>query len=168
MTVDGSGDPRPLFPRAEYVVQKQHWQWAQAPSERDRASFRSDGWECLARAGQLRLLEGEEEFLPGMFLHLVHGHTPHQQLLRISDGRRSLLYCSDLVPLASQVRIAWIMAYDLNPLATLEEKRRLLGQAAEEGWLLFLEHDPSVPACRVRKTPRGFEAEPASLVEAAS
>jgi glyoxylase-like metal-dependent hydrolase (beta-lactamase superfamily II) len=159
--IDGQG-PRPLFPRAEYVVQKKHFQWAQAPSERDRASFRPDGWECLARAGQLRLLEGEQEFLPGMFLHLVHGHTPHQQLLRITDGRASLLYCSDLVPLASQVRIPWIMAYDLNPLDTLEEKRRLLGQAAAEGWLLFLEHDPAVATCRVRQTARGFEAEPVS------
>jgi len=168
MMVDDGGGPRPLFPRAEYLVQKKHWQWAQAPSERDRASFRPEGWECLARDGQLRLLEGEEEVLPGLFLHLVHGHTPGQQLVRVSDGRRSLLYCSDLVPLASQVRIAWIMAYDLNPLATLEEKRRLLGQAAVEDWLLFLEHDPTVPACRVRKTPRGFEAEPVVLQPAAS
>jgi glyoxylase-like metal-dependent hydrolase (beta-lactamase superfamily II) len=103
-----------------------------------------------------------------MFLHLAHGHTPGQQLLRISDGRRSLLYCSDLVPLATQVRIPWIMAYDLDPLETLEEKRRLLEQAAEESWLLFLEHDPAVAACRVRRTPRGFEAEPASLADAPS
>ena len=167
LTVDGSGGPRPLFPRAEYIVQKKHWQWAQAPSGRDQASFRPDGWDCLERSGQLRLLEGEQEILPGVFLHLVHGHTPHQQLVRITDGKASLLYCSDLVPLASQVRLPWIMAYDLNPLTTLEEKRRLLGQAAAEGWLLFLEHDPAVPACRVRSTPKGLEAEPASLEDAA-
>ena len=168
MTVGGSGDSRPRFPRAEYVVQKKHLQWAQAPSERDRASFRPGDWECLERSGQLRLLEGEEELLPGLFLHLVHGHTPHQQLLRVTDGSASLLYCSDLVPLAAQVKVPWIMAYDLNPLDTLEEKRRLLGRAAAEGWLLFLEHDPLVATCRVRKTPRGFEAEPTSLGDAAS
>ncbi len=166
MTADGAGGPRPLFPRAEYIVQRKQFQWAQAPSERDRASFRPDGWECLG--GQLRLLDGEEELLPGLSLHLVHGHTPHQQLLRVSDGRASLLYCSDLVPLAAQVRIPWIMAYDLNPLETLQEKRRLLEQAAAEGWLLFLEHDPAVAACRVRRTSRGFEAEPVSLADAAS
>jgi glyoxylase-like metal-dependent hydrolase (beta-lactamase superfamily II) len=158
-TVESGRERVPLFPRAEYLVQKKHWQWAQAPSERDKASFRPDDWECLARAGQLRLLEGEEEFLPGLFLHLVHGHTPAQQLLRVSDGRDSLLFCSDLVPLASQVRLPWIMAYDLDPLATLEEKRRLLGRAAAEGWLLFLEHDPLVSTCRVRKSARGLEAE---------
>jgi glyoxylase-like metal-dependent hydrolase (beta-lactamase superfamily II) len=167
-TVEDGRGRQALFPRAEYLLQKGHWQWAQSPSERDRASFRPEDWECLARAGRLRLLEGEQEFLPGLFLHLVHGHTPHQQLLRISDGRQSLLFCSDLVPFASQVRLPWIMAYDLNPLATLEEKRRLLGRAAAEDWLLFLEHDPLVPTCRVRRSDRGLEAEAAVLQPAAS
>jgi glyoxylase-like metal-dependent hydrolase (beta-lactamase superfamily II) len=154
------GGSRPLFPRAEYLVQKEHWRWAGAPSERDKASFRPGSWEGLERSGRLRLVEGEEELLPGIFLHVVHGHTPAQQLVRVTDGRSSLLFCSDLVPLASQVRTAWIMAYDLNPLATVAEKNRLLAQAAAEDWLLFLEHDPAVAACRVRRTPRGFEAEP--------
>jgi len=159
-TVDRGRGPEPLFPRAEYCVQKRHFQWAQAPSERDRASFRPDAWECLARSGRLRMLEGEEEFLPGLFLHLVHGHTPHQQLLRVTDGSANLLFCSDLVPFASQVRVPWIMSYDLNPLQTVEEKNRLLGRAADEGWVLFLEHDPAVVTCRVRQTPKGFEAIP--------
>jgi glyoxylase-like metal-dependent hydrolase (beta-lactamase superfamily II) len=148
---------KPTFPRAEYCVQMRHLQWAEAPSERDRASFRPDTWECLDRDGQLHLLDGEEELLPGVFLHLVHGHTPYQQLVRIADGGTSLLYCSDLVPFASQVRVPWVMAYDLSPLETLQEKRRLLGQAAGEGWLLFLEHDPNVATCRVTETPKGFE-----------
>jgi len=167
-TVLRGGRRVPLFPRAEYLVQKKHWQWAQAPSERDRASFRPEDWESLDGSGQLRLLDGEQEFLPGLFLHLVHGHTPHQQLLRVTDGRGSLLYCSDLVPFLSQVRLPWIMAYDLNPLATLEEKRRLLGQAAAEDWLLFLEHDPLVQTCRVKQGARGLEAIPASTAPAAS
>ncbi len=158
-TVENGRGREPLFPRAEYLVQKGQWQWAQAPSERDRASFRPEDWECLERSGRLRLLEGEQEFLPGLFLHLVHGHTPHQQLLRVSDGRSSLLFCSDLVPFASQVRLPWIMAYDLHPLATLEEKRRLLERAVAEEWQLFLEHDPLVPICRVRRSDRGLEVE---------
>ena len=167
-TVLRGGRRVPLFPRAEYLVQKKHWQWAQAPSERDRASFRPEDWESLDGSGQLRLLDGEQELLPGVFLHLVHGHTPHQQLLRVTDGRDSLLYCSDLVPFLSQVRLPWIMAYDLHPLATLEEKRRLLGQAVAEDWLLFLEHDPLVHTCRVKQGARGLEAIPASTAPAAS
>jgi glyoxylase-like metal-dependent hydrolase (beta-lactamase superfamily II) len=160
--VDRGRGLEPLFPHAQYCVQKGHFQWAKTPSERDRASFRPEAWECLARGGQLRLLEGEEELLPGVVLHLVHGHTPYQQLVRVVGDGRSVLYCSDLVPFASQVRLPWIMAYDLNPLETLAEKRRLLGLAASQGWLLFLEHDPRVATCRVVETPRGFEAEPDS------
>ncbi|MFH1834316.1 MAG: MBL fold metallo-hydrolase, partial [bacterium] len=143
----------------EYSVQKRHFQWAQAPTERDLASFRPETWECLTAGGQLRLLDGEQELLPGVFLHLVHGHTPSQQLVRVSDGDTTLLYCSDLVPFASQIRVPWLMAYDLKPLKTLEEKQALLGRAAAEGWLLFLEHDPQVETCRVRRTPKGFEAD---------
>ena len=158
--VDLGGGLSPLFPRAQYIVQKGQLQWAQAPTERDRASYRPETWECLARSGQLHLVEGEQELLPGVFLHLVHGHTPFQQLVRIGEGSSSLLYCSDLVPFASQVRVPWLMAYDLNALQTQEEKRTLLGRAADEGWRLFLEHDPQVAACRVRRTAKGLEAEP--------
>jgi len=157
-TVDRGRGPQPLFPRAEYCVQKSHFRWAESPSERDRASFQPADWECLVRGGQLRLLDGEEELLPGIFLHVVHGHTPGQQLVRVSGGTE-VLYCSDLIPFASQVKVPWIMAYDLNPLATLEEKKRLLKLAADGGWILFLEHDPLVATCRVRETPKGFEAD---------
>ena len=156
--VDRGQGPEPLFVRAEHCVQRRHFEWAQEPSERDRASFRPQTWEPLVRAGCLRLLEGEEELLPGVFLHVVNGHTPGQQLVRVSGDGLNLLYCSDLVPFASQVRVPWIMAYDLAPLETLAEKRRLLGRAAAEGWLLFLEHDPGVETCRVRETPKGYEA----------
>ena len=156
--VDRGGGLEPLFQRAEHCVQKRHFDWAQAPSERDRASFRPETWECLARAGRLRQLTGEEQLLPGIFLHVVNGHTPGQQLVRVSDGGGNLLYCSDLVPFASQVRVPWIMAYDLAPLETLKEKRLLLGRAAAEGWQLFLEHDPAVVTCGVRETLKGFEA----------
>jgi glyoxylase-like metal-dependent hydrolase (beta-lactamase superfamily II) len=159
-TADNGQGFRPVFPRAEYIVQKGHFQWAQAPTERDRASFRPEAWECLVRDGQLRLVEGEQELLPGLRLHLVHGHTPFQQLVRVVGGATNLLYCSDLIPFASQVRVPWLMAYDLNALATQQEKRTLLGRAAAEGWLLFLEHDPRVETCRVGQTPRGFEATP--------
>ena len=47
------------------------------------------------------------------------------------------------------------MAYDLRPLVTLEEKRRLLAQAADEGWIMFFEHDPALAASRVTRTPKG-------------
>ena len=155
----------PSFPNALYYTQKEHYRWACSPTERDRASFVADRWECIVRNGRMRWVEGEKEILPGIFLHVVHGHTPYQQLPRISDGNCTLLFCSDLIPLASQVRIPWVMGYDLRPLDTVGEKRELLSQAAEQNWFLFLEHDPQYEMCQVaRNKEEEFTAsEPLSL-----
>ena len=64
------------------------------------------------------------------------------QIVRISDGKRTLLYCADLFPTASHIPLPWIMAYDLNPLLTLEEKKDILPVAVNENWIFMYEHDP--------------------------
>lgn len=158
----GSDSPpeavEPAFPNAVYYLQREHLEWARHPSARDRASFRPEAWEPLVAAGQLELLDGPRELLPGVFLEVVHGHTPHQQLPRVSDGGSTLLFCSDLVPFASHVRVPWVMGYDLRPVDTVREKHDLLSRAAAEGWRLFLEHDPLYECCRVELTEKGFAA----------
>ena len=69
-----------------------------------------------------------------------------------------MLYCADLIPTAAHVPIPWVMAYDNQPLVTMQEKEKLLGRAAEENWILFYEHDRDVPATRVLAGPKGFAA----------
>jgi glyoxylase-like metal-dependent hydrolase (beta-lactamase superfamily II) len=155
-TVRDNGQLRPTFPRARYYVQKDHWAAAQKPTERDRASFFPEDYMPLVEHGQLQFVEGEGELLPGIRLHLVHGHTSALQCPVISDGRTTLFYCADLMPTVSHVQLPWIMAYDLRPLVTLEEKRTVLGRAADEGWILFFEHDHATAAGRVRATDRGI------------
>jgi glyoxylase-like metal-dependent hydrolase (beta-lactamase superfamily II) len=161
--VDGA-NRIPAFPNAVHYIQKGHYQWACNPSPRDRGSFRAEHWECLLDAGRIRWLEGETELFPGIFLEIVHGHTPFQQLPRISDGGTTLLFCGDLVPLASHVKLPWVMSYDLNPVVSVREKERVLTRAAEHDWLLFLQHDPQYEICRVAVDARGFAvSEPLSL-----
>jgi glyoxylase-like metal-dependent hydrolase (beta-lactamase superfamily II) len=146
----------PSFPNALYYTQKRHYQWACNPSEKDRASFIADHWECIVGNGRMRWVQGKKEILPGIFLHIVHGHTPYQQLPRITDGSSTLLFCSDLIPLASQVRIPWIMGYDLRPVVTVREKKEVLVKAAVHDWFLFLEHDPQYELCKVAFKEEGF------------
>lgn len=154
----------PSFPNALYYTQEKHYQWACNPSERDRASFIAEHWECIVGSGRMRWVQGETEILPGIFLHLVHGHTPYQQLPRITDGSSTLLFCSDLIPLASQVKIPWTMGYDLRPVDTVREKKEVLAKAAADDWLLFLEHDPQYELCKVAFKEDGFAiSEPLSL-----
>lgn len=146
----------PAFPRARYYVQAEHWRAAQVPTERDRASFFPDDFLPLRRGEVLQFTEGEGEILPGITVRLVHGHTSALQCPVVSDGRTTLFYCADLVPTSSHVPLPWIMAYDLRPLVTLEEKRRLLAQAADERWIMFFEHDPALAAARLTRTDKGI------------
>ncbi|HEX9007579.1 MAG TPA: MBL fold metallo-hydrolase [Bacteroidota bacterium] len=158
-TVRTAGGIIPAFPNARYVVQRDHWQAACNPTERDRASFFADDFLPLREAGVLEFTDGEGELFPGIRLRLFHGHTRAMQVPLISDGDASLLYCADLVPMAPHVQLPWIMGYDLRPLVTLEEKRATLTAAAEEGWTLALEHDPAVEAVTVTRNEKGFAIE---------
>lgn len=151
---DGSA----VFPNARYYVQRRQLEWARRPTPKDRASFRPDDYEPLVREGRLRLVDGPAELEPGIEVIPVFGHTEALQLVRVSGGGTSLLYCADMVPTASHVRVPFVMAYDNHPLKTIEEKSELLGRAAREGWILFFEHDPVRAACRVVEGPRDFAA----------
>ncbi|MEK7354816.1 MAG: MBL fold metallo-hydrolase, partial [Bdellovibrionota bacterium] len=83
-----------------------------------------------------------ENLIPGISLMITDGHTTGQQTVRVTDGTTTLVYCADLIPTSTHVRLAWVMGYDLRPLDLIEEKRVLLDQAAAGGWYLFFEHDP--------------------------
>lgn len=154
-TRDSDGTLRPTFPEATVYVQRTHWDWAHE-SEREAASFLAENMDPLDASGRLSLLDGDEPPAPGLRLHVVDGHTRGQQLVSVHDGRQSLLFAADLVPTAAHVPLLWIMAYDVEPLKTLAEKRRLLGEAADNDWTLVFEHDPEVATARVTMTDRGF------------
>lgn len=156
-TESASGDPVPTFGNARYYVQRAHWEWAHA-SPREGASFLAENMEPLEAAGQLVLLDGDDAPWPGLALHVVDGHTHGQQLVRVYEGERSLLYAADLVPTVAHVPLLWVMAYDVEPLKTLAEKERILGLAADGEWTVVFEHDPELASARVVRTDRGFEA----------
>jgi glyoxylase-like metal-dependent hydrolase (beta-lactamase superfamily II) len=146
----------PAFPRARYYVQKAHWDAALRPTDRDRASFFPDDFQPLEREGVLELLDGPGELFPGITMNISHGHTYAMQCPSISDAGRTVMFCADLIPMAPHVQLPWIMGYDLRPLETLEEKRRLLERAAEEAWVLALEHDPTRDGVIVGRGGKGF------------
>jgi glyoxylase-like metal-dependent hydrolase (beta-lactamase superfamily II) len=149
-------DGSPVFPRARHYVQRRQWEWAQRPSMKDRGSYRPADYLALEKL--LTFVEGRQDLAPGIEVLPIDGHTPAMQLPRIHGGGQSVLYCADLVPTVAHLRTPWIMAYDNEPMKTAAEKHELLGRAAGEGWILFLEHDPSCAACRVRRGAKDFEA----------
>ncbi len=158
-TVNDNGEIRPTFPKARYYVQREHWRAANEPTERDRASFIKEDFMPLQFYGQIDYTEGEGEIFPGLSVRVVNGHTTALQCPVISDGQKTLFYCADLIPTTSHVRLPWIMAYDLRPLVTLEEKRNILNQAVDESWILFFEHDPETEAVRVMRSEKGIDVD---------
>ncbi|MCU0454004.1 MAG: MBL fold metallo-hydrolase [Bacteroidetes bacterium] len=155
-TVRRHGRLVPAFPNATFYVQRDHWEWSKQPTDRDRASFMPDDYLPLWEAGVLELVDGQRELFPGIEMLVCNGHTTAQQLPKISDGTTTMLFCCDLIPTASHVPFPYIMGYDLRPLVTLEEKKRILPRAHDEGWILFLQHDPNVHAITLRSSDKGY------------
>ena len=147
----------PVFENAKYYIQKKNYEWAVSPSERDRGSYIKDNFLPLYNAGVLNFIDGEKNFDDEIELIPVMGHTFHQQLVKISDSSSSILYCGDLVPTSSHIPLPYIMGYDLQPLISVREKKKLLSLAAEENWKLFFEHDPIYVLATIKITEKGFQ-----------
>lgn len=146
----------PAFPNAKYYVQKSHYEWAKSPSERDRASFIYNRFEPLNEYGILNFTSGEGFFDDEIQLMPINGHTFYQQMVKISDSSNTVLYCADLFPFATHIPIPYIMGYDLQPLVTVEEKKKILAMAMENSWTLFFEHDPVSLGAIISKNEKGY------------
>lgn len=147
----------PTFKNALYWSNKAQWDAAVNPNERERASFLKENILPIEESGQLRFIEvaDGEEWLPHIRIRYVNGHTDAMMLPQIKCGERTLLYCADLLPSAAHVSLPWVMAYDMRPLNTLDEKRKLLGEAVANNWTLFFEHDPVNECGTLVQTERG-------------
>lgn len=139
----------PTFPQATYWLQKQHWDWAHNPCERDRASFRPDDFEALQTSGRLKLVDGHVEILPGLKVTPVSGHTPGQHIPEFHTGDDTLVFMADFIPTVTHLHLPWVAGFDLNPLLTLSEKRQFLSRAVADNYLLVFQHDPDHETCRV-------------------
>ena len=147
---DGHGRVVPSFPNARYVVQKGELAFARSDNERIRASYVKDNFEPVAEAGLFDFVEGDARWDERIEVLLAPGHTPYLHVPVVRSGEHTVAFLADLVPTASHVPLPYIMGYDLEPLRTLESKRRILGAAAREGWGLVFEHDQDMPLCTLR------------------
>jgi glyoxylase-like metal-dependent hydrolase (beta-lactamase superfamily II) len=148
-TLNADGNAVPAFRNARYFVSRSEVEHAEAPSERDRASYLPDNWQPLAVSGQLELKEANYEVAPGLRMETYPGHNRSMQCWRLDSEGQTLFGFADLVPMRAHVPFAWIMGYDLYPVETLETKKKLLPQAAREGWTCLFYHDPDEPLCKL-------------------
>ncbi|MCP9493388.1 MAG: MBL fold metallo-hydrolase [Pyrinomonadaceae bacterium MAG19_C2-C3] len=149
---DERGGIVPAFPNARYMVSRREYEHARNPFERDRASYMSENWEAIAKSGQLELCDDDYEIVSGLTMETVTGHNQTMQCMRLTRDGRTLFNFVDLAPTRFHVQPAWLMGYDLYPVETLANKKRLLPQAAREDWLCVFMHDPDAPLYRVVET----------------
>lgn len=154
---DEGGAVHSAFPNAGFVVQRGEHHWATHTNERTAASYFARNWDPIFAAGRFELIEGEVEVVPGIRTFLSPGHTPwHQSLLVDGGNGERMLFLGDVCPTAAHLPLPWIMGYDVEPLVTLESKRRLLTTAVDEGWRLVFEHDVSVVWGRIEHDGKAF------------
>ncbi|MBR9922849.1 MAG: MBL fold metallo-hydrolase [Bacteroidetes bacterium] len=170
---NGSEDLVPAFPNATYWSNETHYQWALHPNERERASFLKENFVPLEKQKVLKYIPVTQEasqWIPGINIHFLYGHTEAMMALEIKVGEQTYFYCADLFPSSFHIGLPYVMSYDIRPLRTLQEKRTILEKAVDENWILLFEHDPKTECGKVEKNEKGriVLKEGLSLAEALS
>lgn len=145
----------PAFKNAVYWSNEEHWTWATQPNDREKASFLKENILPIQESGQLQFIH-TTSFADGITLRFVHGHTHAMMLPQIVYKGRTIVFMADLLPSAAHIPLPYIMAYDMFPLTTLQEKKSFLLEAAENNYVLFFEHDPGIECCDLIITERGI------------
>lgn len=144
-----TGQAVPAFPNARYFVSEAEYEHAESPTERDRASYFPENWRPMKETGQLELKAADYEIVPGLTMETHAGHNRSMQCPRLARDGKVLFGFADLVPTRAHVPYAWVMGYDLYPVETVEAKKKLLPQAAQENWTCLFYHDPDQALGRI-------------------
>jgi glyoxylase-like metal-dependent hydrolase (beta-lactamase superfamily II) len=153
------GQPVLSFPNARYVARRGEWEWAHHINERTVASYFPHNYDPVHAAGRLELIDDDAELLPGISLRHTPGHTPHHQGILVESAGERLFYLADMAPTTAHVPLPWIMGYDVEPLVTLETKRRIWAEAAAERWTVMFEHDATTAFGRIVHDGKGYACE---------
>ena len=140
----------PSFPNATYYVHRREYEDAMQPNERTAATYIPVNYEPVYEAGQMVLLDEDTDILPGIRAVNTPGHTPGHMSVLISDDDQHLFFVCDLATWAIQLeKLAWMTAYDVEPLVTLETKRKWQPWLAEKQAITVFPHDTRILAARL-------------------
>jgi len=143
------------FPKAKYYVQKKEWEHGRLQLERDAVSYMSPNYDPLVESGQMELLDGDRELLPGISVQVFPGHTANMQAVTVRSGGKTACYISDLIATSNHLDLTWVMAFDLYPLETIESRKRYYGEAIPQRWLTVFTHDDQTPWGYITRGDRG-------------
>jgi len=145
----------PTFPRAKYYVQRGEWEHAQEQHDRDKVSYNHPNYNPLVESGQMELLNGPREIVPGVSVKVFPGHTHHMQAVYVISGGKTAVYISDLVPTTSHLDATWVMGYDLDPIACIDNRKRFYAEAVPNEYLVCFTHDHVRPLAYIEDKGNG-------------
>ena len=173
----------PDFKNATYWSNEKHWEWATKPNDREKASFLKENILPIQESGQLKFLNLNREssdvnagkaerslrtthdspltthnspLTTNFSFFTVCGHTDSMMLPKINYKGRTIVFMADLLPSAAHIPLPYVMAYDMFPLTTLNEKKLFLTEAQQNDYVLFFEHDPLIECCTLQMTEKGI------------
>ncbi len=147
----------PAFKNAIYWSNERHWKWATEPNEREKASFLKENILPIQESGQLKFIENNIiEFPTGISIKQAFGHTDAMMLPQVNYKGKTIVFMADLLPSIAHVPLPYVMAYDMFPLTTLQEKKSFLTEAVQNDYVLFFEHDPLFECCSLQQTEKGI------------
>lgn len=145
----------PQFPNAIYHLTESHWNHANNPNDRERASFLPENFMLLKELGLLNYVNEGDMIADCIEIKVFNGHTFGMIAPIIHWGSIKLMYMADLIPAVAHIPVNYVMGYDIQPLITMEEKKSLLPWLeSEQIWLVF-EHDASFCRAQVQQNDRG-------------
>ena len=147
----------PAFKNASYWSNARHWKWATEPNDREKASFLKENILPIQESGQLKFIEiHQNDFPTGIMIRQAFGHTDAMMLPQLNYKGKTIVYMADLLPSAGHIPLPYVMAYDMFPLTTLNEKKLFLTEAQQNDYVLFFEHDPKIECCTLQMTEKGI------------
>lgn len=156
---DESGNLVPTFPNATYWSNQRHYDWAFAPNAREKASFLKENFVPLVEAGVLKMIEPsdqDQEWLPGIQIRFLYGHTEAMMMPIFRKGDKKIYYPADLLPSSYHISMPFVMAFDVQPLKTLQEKAQLYKEIVDQpNALVIFEHDPETVATTLVTNEKG-------------
>jgi len=156
---DSKSAHRPAFEQANYWSTENHWEWATKPNPREKASFLAENILPIQESGQLKFLDRNASFIKNCFKDIdvlfVDGHTESMMIPHIKYKVKTIVFMADLLPSVGHIPLPYVMGYDTRPLITISEKEAFLNRAADEEFILFLEHDSVNECCTVQHTEKG-------------
>lgn len=140
----------PTFRNARYFAHRGEVEHGHLQLERDAISYVSDNYDPLIASGQMTLLDvtekgGPQDIVPGISVELFPGHTAQLMGIHIESEGQHACYISDLIPTSAHLDVTWVMGYDLDPIACIEQRKRFYKRAIPENWLVLFTHDHHTP-----------------------